>query len=195
MTALPNVNLWSSPDHALEYLRRADSIPHRAEGEAELLACLPPDPKRILDLGSGAGRLLDLVKAARPSGKFVAVDFSSTMLEALRKQFGSDQSVTIIENDLSGTLPQLGEFDAVVSSFAIHHLVHERKRELYREVFHLLVPGGVFCNLEHVASPTAICINSFWPNSSSREARRTPRISCWILRPSCAGYAKLALLT
>ncbi len=155
MTALPNVNLWSSPDHAMEYLRRADSIPHRAEGEAELLACLPPDPKRILDLGSGAGRLLDLVKAARPSGKFVAVDFSSTMLEALRKQFGSDQSVTIVEHDLSGTLPQLGEFDAVVSSFAIHHLVHERKRELYREIFDLLVPGGVFCNLEHVASPTA----------------------------------------
>ena len=155
MTALPNVNLWSSPDHALEYLRRADSIPHRAEGEAALLECLPPDLKHILDLGSGAGRLLDLVKAARPKAKFVAVDFSSTMLEALRKQFGSDQSVTIVEHDLSGTLPELGEFDAVVSCFAIHHLVHERKRELYREVFDLLVPGGVFCNLEHVASPTA----------------------------------------
>lgn len=153
MTA--NVNLWSSPDHALEYLRRADSIPHRAEGEAALLECLPPDAKRILDLGSGAGRLLDLVKAARSSAKFVAVDFSSTMLEALRKQFGSDQSVTIVEHDLSGPLPHLGEFDAVVSSFAIHHLVHERKRELYREVFDSLVPGGVFCNLEHVASPTA----------------------------------------
>ena len=155
MTALPNVNLWSSPAHALEYLRRADSIPHRVEGEAALLECLPPGAKRVLDLGSGAGRLLDLVKAAHPGAKFVAVDFSPTMLEALRKQFGSGQSVTIVEHDLSGPLPQLGEFDAVVSSFAIHHLVHERKRELYREVFDLLVPGGAFCNLEHVASPTA----------------------------------------
>jgi tRNA (cmo5U34)-methyltransferase len=155
MTALPNVNLWASPDHAVAYLRRADSIPHRAEVEAALLECLPLDAKRVLDLGSGAGRLLDLVKAARPRGEFVAVDFSSTMLEALRKRFGGDQSVTIVEHDLSGTLPELGDFDAAVSSFAIHHVVHQRKRELYHEVFDLLVPGGVFCNLEHVASPTA----------------------------------------
>ncbi|HEY1264730.1 MAG TPA: class I SAM-dependent methyltransferase [Terriglobales bacterium] len=149
-----DVNLWSSAEHALEYLRRADSIPHRVEGEATLLEFLPAGLGRILDLGSGGGRLLSLVKAAHPTARFVAVDFSPTMLAALRERFADDPGVTIVGHDLADALPDLGTFDAVVSSFAIHHLVHARKRALYEEIFRRLAPQGVFCNLEHVASPT-----------------------------------------
>lgn len=42
------------------------------------------------------------------------------------------------------------------------------KKELYAEVFHLLAEGGVFLNLEHVASatPNVECLfdNYFIPN-------------------------------
>ena len=154
MTAQPNVNLWPSAEHALDYLRRADSIPHRTEGEATLLEFVPQGARRILDLGSGAGRLLGLVKADRPTAQFVAVDFSPTMLENLGRNFAGDASVKIMAHDLGQPIPESGKFDAVISSFAIHHLGHERKRSLYEEIFKLLNPGGVFCNLEHVASPT-----------------------------------------
>lgn len=149
-----DVNLWQSPEHALDYLRRADSIPHRVEGEATLLEFLPEDAHRVLDLGSGGGRLLSLVRASRPRAEFVALDFSPAMLETLSAHFAGDPSVAIVAHDLEKTLPELGRFDAVVSSFAIHHVPHARKRSLYREIFEILVPGGVFCNLEHVASPT-----------------------------------------
>jgi len=150
-----SVNLWDSPAHALEYLARADSIPHRAEGEAELLEWLPSGPARVLDLGSGDGRLLGLVRLARPEATAIALDFSDTMLERLRTRFGGDAAIRVVPHDLASPLPaSLGSFDAVVSSFAIPPLPHPRKRALYEEVFRLIRPRGVFCNLEHVSSAT-----------------------------------------
>jgi tRNA (cmo5U34)-methyltransferase len=156
-----NANCWSSAEHALDYLRRIDTIPHRTEGEAVLLDVVPKNVNRIVDLGSGDGRLLRLLKSERPSARAVAVDFSPVMLSALRKSFAGDATVTIVEHNLDDLLPDLGQFDAVVSSFAIHHLAHERKRSLYEEISRLLLPGGVFSNLEHVSSPTNALHESF----------------------------------
>jgi SAM-dependent methyltransferase len=150
-----NVNLWGSSAHALEYLARADTIPHRAEGEGVLLACLPRPLMRVLDLGSGDGRLLARVKAARPEAQAAALDFSQTMLDRLRMRFSDEASISVVVHDMNNPLPEsLGTFGAIVSSFAIHHLPDDRKRALYAEVYRMLTPHGVFCNLEHVASPT-----------------------------------------
>ncbi len=154
MTATKPLNLWTSNEHARDYLERADSISHRGEGEAALLEFIPQSTRRILDLGTGDGRLLALVRREHPDTAAVAVDFSPAMLDAARKRFARESSVSVLTHNLDNTLPELGKFDAVISSFAIHHVVHERKRSLYAEIYGLLNPGGVFCNLEHVASPT-----------------------------------------
>jgi SAM-dependent methyltransferase len=159
MTTTKPINLWTSNEHARDYLERADSISHRGEGESALLEFIPSSARRILDLGTGDGRLLALVRAelARRGQlltEAVAVDFSPTMLDEVRKRFSGEASVSVVGHNMDGRLPALGRFDAVISSFAIHHLVHERKRVLYAEIHGLLNPGGVFCNLEHVASPT-----------------------------------------
>ena len=148
------VNLWTRTDHALDYLERADSIAHRTEGESSLLEFVPRTTRRILDLGTGDGRLLALVKRERPNTEAIAIDFSPAMLEAARKRFAGDSSVAVMTHNLDDPLPDMGKFDAVVSSFAIHHVTHPRKRALYSEIHERLSSGGVFCNLEHVASPT-----------------------------------------
>jgi SAM-dependent methyltransferase len=154
MNADTPVNLWTSTDHAHDYLGRADSIAHRGEGESALLEFIPKTARRLLDLGTGDGRLLALARKEHPETEAVALDFSPAMLEAARKRFAGDRSVTIVTHNLDRPLPSLGKFDAIISSFAIHHLVHERKRALYAEIYGSLNSGGVFCNLEHVASPT-----------------------------------------
>jgi tRNA (cmo5U34)-methyltransferase len=151
----PDVNEWQSRAHAGAYLARADQVPHRSAGEATLLDEIPAGPGRVLDLGSGDGRLLDLVLRARPKATGVALDFSPLMLEHLRSRFTGRPGVEIVMHDLSDPLPVLGTFDAVVSSFAIHHLEHHRKRQLYGEIWNILNGVGVFCNLEHVASASA----------------------------------------
>ncbi len=145
---------WTDAEHVHRYLDRADDYPRRAEGESVLLEHVPRDARRILDLGTGDGRLLALLQGDRHEMLGVGLDFSEVMLEAARGRFAGDERIELVEHDLTEPLPALGRFDAVVSSMAIHHLEDERKRSLYGEAFDLLEPGGVFANFEHVASAT-----------------------------------------
>lgn len=153
--AVQEVNLWSDADHARSYLARRSQFPWRETAYEHLMEIVPTDPQRVLDLGCGDGQVIGRVVDAHPHVEAIAADFSEEMLSRARARFGDAENVTIVEHDLDDPLPaEWGSFDAVVSAFAIHHVVDDRKRALYREVFDHLEPGGVFCNLEHVASPT-----------------------------------------
>ena len=145
-----NLNEYATAEHALKYLALADKIPHRTEGEGVLLDFIPHDAKRILDLGTGDGRLLALLRVERRNSRGVALDFSPPMLKAARQRFQEDDHVEVVEHNLDERLPDLGQFDVIVSSFAIHHCTDERKRKLYSEIHAALANGGIFCNLEHV---------------------------------------------
>ena len=146
-------NKWIEHDHAVGYLGAEGRTPHRVEGEQMLLEILPQKVRRVLDLGCGDGRLLALVLKVRPQAAGTGMDLSPTMLHQARERFAGTPNVTIVEHNLDRPLPEVGRFDVVVSGLAIHHCDHDRKRSLYEEIFRLLEPGGIFCNLERVASP------------------------------------------
>jgi SAM-dependent methyltransferase len=146
---------WSDPAKVDEYVGRVGRLAPRLAGEAALVELLPDAPARVLDLGCGDGRLTALLLDARPSvAEAVAVDSSPAMLERARARFVDEPRVRVLEGDLADPITALGTFDVVVSGFAIHHLVDPRKVALLHEIAAQLSPGGVYANLEVVASPT-----------------------------------------
>jgi len=119
-----------------------------------LLAALPRQVERVLDLGTGDGRLIDLVRSAHPQAEAVGVDSSQPMLDRASKRLPAGAATELRLHDLRDPLPEIGSFDAIVSGLAIHHLEDERKRDLFAEVNSLLRPGGVFANLDLVSAAT-----------------------------------------
>jgi ubiquinone/menaquinone biosynthesis C-methylase UbiE len=155
-------DVWKRRDVAAAFLNeRSLLIPDRARQLDVMLRVLrfaPREPRRVLDLGAGDARLLATVLEAFPQASGVALDFSPLMLEQAQARLAKfGPRAATVEADLQSPAWRSavqGPFDAVVSGFAIHHLTHERKRALYREIYELLPEGGVFLNAEHVASTT-----------------------------------------
>lgn len=118
-----------------------------------------PAPQRILDIGCGDGAIGRYLMNLFPQAHAIFVDFSDPMLDAAKRQIKDSQRASIVKADFTSSIwlnhiSSYQPIDVVVSGFAIHHQPDQRKQELYKEVFDLLCPDGVFLNLEHVASPT-----------------------------------------
>src|SRR6478752_6557190 len=134
---------WRKPQWAEEWPVFREGLPHAAAAERMLLEHLVRgEVSRVLDLGTGDGRMIAVLRESRPRIAAVGLDLSPQLLEAARERFeGTD--VCIEEHDLMQPLADdLGRFDLVISALAIHHLPDARKRQLFAEVFELLEPGG-----------------------------------------------------
>lgn len=151
---------WQSADIATSFLDDRRQLFPLLDAQEELAQDLlqrgDRHVARFCDLGAGDGAFAKLIMDNHPHATGVLVDFSEPMLSAAKERLGpyagrweavtADISTPAWRGALSA-----GNFDTIVSSFCIHHLPDERKRELYAEVFELLQPGGIFLNLEHVA--------------------------------------------
>jgi tRNA (cmo5U34)-methyltransferase len=145
---------WMNVGNVRNFLSKASYLPHRREGDAVLTRSIPANARRILDLGTGDGHLIALLMQSHPKAEFVGIDISPHMLVAATERFHGDDRVSLYERDLNQSPGCLGQFDAVISSLATHHLTPSGLTRLYSDIFELLSPGGVFCNLDHVAPST-----------------------------------------
>jgi ubiquinone/menaquinone biosynthesis C-methylase UbiE len=137
-------SLWQNSEIAMNFLQGVrGAIPSaclQLEIADHIMKAWSPKPKRIVD--------------------------SDPMLNELRKKLEGVERATVIKADFSSkswtdSFLSSGKPDAVVSGFAIHHQPDQRKRELYAEIYKALNDGGVFLNLEHVASENRNVENLF----------------------------------
>lgn len=108
---------------------------------------------RVLDLGAGTGLLSEQIRAVFPQARLTLLDASEAMLAEACQRLGSGVEAVHV-GDMADGLPS-GQFDAIVSALAIHHLEHPAQRELLERCWLALPPGGIFVNAEQVTGPTA----------------------------------------
>lgn len=153
-------SVWEDPAVAGKFINeRRRWLPLAAEQLVLMRRIVRSDERpvrRLLDVGCGDGILADALLQDFPDAEAVLIDISAPMLAAAGQRFRG-RSAAFHAVDLNGAWTDaLGNepFDAVVSGFCIHHLSDERKRVVYADIYRLLAPGGIFLNLEHVASPS-----------------------------------------
>jgi ubiquinone/menaquinone biosynthesis C-methylase UbiE len=159
--------LSSVSEEFLEGMRGA--IPMAAEQLAVMLRVVQaaqPQMRTFLDLGCGDGILAQALLAHYPQAKAVLMDFSEPMIAAARRKLADYPQTVFLTEDYGDSawvqgLQSVGSLDAVVSGFSIHHQTDARKQAIYREIYHLLKPGGVFVNIEHVAPASEWVENQF----------------------------------
>ena len=155
-------SIWKSESVVAHYLNRKNSRPfirEQTEVMLRLIRDLCRPIRRFMDLGCGDGVLAAVILGNYPDAEAILVDHSAPMLEAARQALRQSESIRFCEADYRGPewaqlAVRYSPLDLVVSGFSIHHQPDPRKRELYREIFDMLSPGGMFINLEHVASPS-----------------------------------------
>jgi tRNA (cmo5U34)-methyltransferase len=115
----------------------------------DVLGMLEQPPRRVLDLGAGTGLLAEKIHDAYPKAKLELLDGSPEMLDVARERL---PGATFHTQDMRDPLPE-GEFDAVVSALAIHHLENEAKRDLFARIRDVLPAHGVFVLADQVSGP------------------------------------------
>jgi tRNA (cmo5U34)-methyltransferase len=108
---------------------------------------------KVLDLGSGDGILTAHIQSLDPTVQPTLVDGFQEMLDAARERLeNSTQAIFINQtfDELIRDSSGLGQFDLVMSSFAIHHLDLAGKTGMFRVIFDHLQPGGAFINIDTV---------------------------------------------
>jgi tRNA (cmo5U34)-methyltransferase len=186
-----DATVWKSASLVESYLKRIRKGLPMAEAQIDVMMRViegrGQPVRNFLDLGCGDGILAAAILSEYPEATGVLVDFSMPMIDAALRNL-KDYTQTLHFTNLNYADPswfkmvsQRGPFDVIVSGYSIQHQTDAEKKQIYADLFDLLEPGGVFVNMEQVASPTPwvmslhdnFFIDSLWVSQVSEEGARS----------------------
>ncbi|MDT0308293.1 class I SAM-dependent methyltransferase [Streptomyces sp. DSM 44917] len=140
----------------------------------DAVEALVGDKPRVLDLACGTGSITARLLRRFPGASSTGVDLDPALLTIARGTFAGDERVSFVTADLKDPRWAAGlphrDYDAVLTSTALHWLDEESLRILYGTLAGVVRPGGVFVNADHMPDEHTPLISS--AERAYQEARR-----------------------
>ena len=148
-------------------------IPNYEEMLAVGAESVPARARTIVDLGTGTGALAAQCLRHASSARIIGIDADREILSAARRRLGA-RATFVTDSFLRAALPSC---DAVVASFALHHIrTRAAKAALYNRVRLALRPQGVMVTVDcQPASDPFVAREQ--RNAWNRHLRRTYTVS------------------
>jgi SAM-dependent methyltransferase len=107
-------------------------------------------PRRILDLGCGAGLNTCAVAQAFPDAEVIGVDAGAGMLRyaAARAASLGITNVRWVQADIEQVPSRLGPVDLAYTAIVLHETSHEALKNVFRRCHERLAPGGLTLHVE-----------------------------------------------
>jgi ubiquinone/menaquinone biosynthesis C-methylase UbiE len=98
---------------------------------------------RVLDVACGTGRFLHQLAVAHPQLRLFGLDMSPYYIQHARELLGDVENLSLVADNAESMPFVDGYFDVVTSIHLFHELPHDARRNVYREMFRVLRPGGL----------------------------------------------------
>ena len=149
-------------------------VPHYHEQHLIMEKLIPFESEqrlKMLDLGAGPGVLAEVVLKNFSKAEVVVFDLTEKMLEACKKRLAPFQDrLTVVQGDFKTDSLGTG-YDLVMAGLSLQHLDHAERRDIYKDIYNSLKPGGMYLAREIVVDPSTYVTD--WHYRLWREFMRT----------------------
>lgn len=98
---------------------------------------------RLLDVACGTGRTLRQMAVAHPKLRYYGLDLSPYYLQVAREVLSDVEDLSLVAENAEAMPFRDDHFDVVTSVHLFHELPRNARRNVYREMWRVLRPGGL----------------------------------------------------